>query len=124
VPKSKHNIAQIGIRSFMIFVMAGIGIAVPDLEPFISLVGAVFFSTLGKMQTWWPTNEVFNTKISFSGLFVPCLVEAIFQYPNYGPGNWRLWKNVILMIFAIFALISGTFVSVKDIVKLYTGEGH
>jgi solute carrier family 36 (proton-coupled amino acid transporter) len=50
VPKSKHNIAQIGIRSFMIFVMAGIGIAVPDLEPFISLVGAVFFSTLGKMQ--------------------------------------------------------------------------
>lgn len=40
--------AQIIIRSGIILIMSGVAVAVPDLEPFISLVGAVFFSTLGK----------------------------------------------------------------------------
>lgn len=47
ISKSKQNMAQIIIRSGIILIMSGVAVAVPDLEPFISLVGAVFFSTLG-----------------------------------------------------------------------------
>jgi solute carrier family 36 (proton-coupled amino acid transporter) len=49
-PKEKHNIAQICIRSGVILIMGAVAAAVPDLEPFIALVGAVFFSTLGKLD--------------------------------------------------------------------------
>jgi solute carrier family 36 (proton-coupled amino acid transporter) len=46
--KEKHNITQILIRSGTILIMGAVAAAVPDLEPFIGLVGAVFFSTLGR----------------------------------------------------------------------------
>lgn len=39
--------SQILIRSGIIIVTGGIAAAVPDLEPFIALIGAVFFSILG-----------------------------------------------------------------------------
>lgn len=48
IPKEKHNMSQILIRSGIIIVTGGIAAAVPDLEPFIALIGAVFFSILGK----------------------------------------------------------------------------
>lgn len=48
IPEKQHNIVQIAIRSGIIFVMSGVSMAVPDLEPFIGLVGAIFFSILGK----------------------------------------------------------------------------
>lgn len=48
IPKDKHNISQILFRAGIILIMGGIAAAVPSLEPFIGLVGAVFFSVLGK----------------------------------------------------------------------------
>lgn len=46
----KHNITQILLRTGIILVMGGISMAVPTLEPFIGLVGAIFFSILGLKQ--------------------------------------------------------------------------
>lgn len=48
IPKDKHNISQILFRAGIILIMGGVAAAVPRLEPFIGLVGAVFFSVLGK----------------------------------------------------------------------------
>lgn len=103
IAKSR-NISEILIRSGIMIAMGGLAIAVPDLEPFISLVGAVFFSTLG--------------------LFVPAFIEIIFLETNGGHGylKWKLWKNLIVMLFSVIALISGSFVSIKDIIETYTGD--
>lgn len=47
IPKDKHNISQILLRAGIILIMGGVAAAVPKLEPFIGLVGSVFFSILG-----------------------------------------------------------------------------
>lgn len=104
---AKHrNISEIGLRTGIMIAMAGLAIAVPDLEPFISLVGAVFFSTLG--------------------LFVPAFIESVFCETNGGHGKykWKLWKNLIVMAFSIIALFSGAFVSIKDIIETYMSDDH
>ncbi|XP_053687631.1 proton-coupled amino acid transporter-like protein pathetic [Sabethes cyaneus] len=105
IPKDKHNISQIAIRSGIMILMGGLALAVPNLEPFIGLVGAVFFSSLG--------------------LLVPCVVESVFLWPNeLGTFKWILVKNVIFGAFAVFALVAGSYVSIEEIVKMYTENGH
>lgn len=105
IPKDKHNMSQIAIRTGIMILMAGIAVAVPELEPFIGLVGAVFFSSLG--------------------LLVPCVVETVFLWPNeLGTLKWVLIKNILFGAFSIFALVAGSYVSIVEIIKLYTGENH
>lgn len=48
IPEARHNITQILMRTGIIILMGGVAMAVPNLEPFIGLVGAIFFSILGK----------------------------------------------------------------------------
>jgi solute carrier family 36 (proton-coupled amino acid transporter) len=105
IAKSR-NISEIGIRTGIMIMMGGLAIAVPDLEPFISLVGAVFFGSLG--------------------LFVPAFIEIVFLQQNgtFGPLKWKLWKNLFLMLFALIAMFAGAFVSIRDIVETYTGQDH
>lgn len=105
IPKDKQNMSQIAIRTGIMILMAGVALAVPDLEPFIGLVGAIFFSSLG--------------------LLVPCVVETVFLWPNeLGTFKWILVKNIIVGAFSIFALVAGSFVSIEEIIKLYTGDDH
>lgn len=102
----QRNVKEITLRTFIMLIMGGIALAVPDLEPFISLVGAVFFGSLG--------------------LFVPAFIEIIFLQTNgtFGPGQWKLWKNLFLMAFSLVAMFAGAFVSIREIIKIYTGEGE
>lgn len=102
VSKDKHNRTQVILRTAIIIIMGGIGIAVPNLDPIISLVGAVFFSVLG--------------------ILVPAIIETVYYWPNLGSGKWILWKNIVLSLFAIFALVTGSIVSIQDIIKEYSGE--
>lgn len=46
IPKDKHNVSQILFRAGIILLMGGVSAAVPKLEPFIGLVGSVFFPVL------------------------------------------------------------------------------
>lgn len=48
IPKDKHNVSQILFRAGIILIMGGVAAAVPKLDPFIGLVGSVFFSILGE----------------------------------------------------------------------------
>lgn len=100
----RRNVSEIVIRTGIMIVMGCLAIAVPDLEPFISLVGAVFFGSLG--------------------LFVPAFIEIVYLHTNdsYGPLRWKLYKNLFLMLFALIAMFAGAFVSIKDIVETYTGD--
>lgn len=50
IPKERHNISQILLRAGIVMILGGIAAAVPKLEPFIGLVGAIFFSVLGKLD--------------------------------------------------------------------------
>lgn len=75
-----------------------VAIAVPNLGPIISLVGALCFSTLG--------------------LLVPAVIESV-TYWEYGLG-WRLWKNIFVILFALLALITGSYASILEIIHEYT----
>lgn len=46
--EKNQNIPQILLRVGIILITGGISAAIPNLEPFIGLVGSVFFSILGK----------------------------------------------------------------------------
>jgi uncharacterized membrane protein len=80
------------------FVPVAVAIAVPNLGPIISLVGALCFSTLG--------------------LFVPAVIETV-TYWEYGLG-WRLWKNIFIILFALLALLTGSYASILEIITEYT----
>lgn len=85
--------------SFISFVVI-VALAVPELDPFISLVGAIFFSVLG--------------------ISIPAVVETISCWESHlGTFKWRLWKNSLLLLFSLLALIFGTWISILDIIKLY-----
>jgi proton-coupled amino acid transporter len=78
-----------------------LAVAVPTISPFISLIGALCFSILG--------------------LIVPAFIEVItFWDHGLGPCRWRLWKNVVVSIFGLMALVFGSYTSIKEIAKLYT----
>lgn len=101
-----RNMKEIGLRTIIMVIMGATAIAVPDLEPFIALVGAVFFGSLG--------------------LFVPAFIEIIFlqTYEGFGPLKWKLWKNIGLMLFAIIAMFAGAYVSIEDIIHSYTTSSN
>lgn len=102
IPPQRHNFAQIAIRTGVILIMGGVSMAVPKLEPFIGLVGAIFFSILG--------------------LFVPSVVQSVFQWPYTGRFHWSLIKNVVLGSASILALVAGSWVSIEDIIKEYSSD--
>lgn len=66
IPQEKHVMTQVLIRAGVVLILGGIGAAVPDLEPFISFVGAVFFSILGKLKTFSSVSfqDILDIKIS------------------------------------------------------------
>lgn len=77
-------------------------IIVPNLGPFISLIGAVSLSTLGIM--------------------FPAIIETITYWNDPGLGclHWRLIKNFILLTFGVIGFISGSYVSIVEIIATTT----
>lgn len=54
------------------------------------------------------------------GLCIPALIETVFRYPdNLGRGNWILIKNGFLIVFSIFALVTGAYASILEIIRIY-----
>lgn len=101
---AKKNLAEYSIRIGLIVMTLCIAIAIPDLGPFISLVGAVC--------------------LSFLGLIFPSVIETVTYWnkPNgLGRCNWILWKNCFLICFGILGFLTGSYVSILDIINS-TGE--
>ncbi|XP_069692152.1 proton-coupled amino acid transporter-like protein CG1139 isoform X2 [Periplaneta americana] len=92
--------AEMIFRVVVCCITVAVAAAVPNLGPIISLVGALCFSTLG--------------------LFCPAMIETITCWnTGLGRGNWRLWKNCLIMVFAVCALVAGSYVSILEIIDTY-----
>lgn len=77
---------------------------IPNLGPFITLIGAVCLSTLG--------------------LIFPSVIEIVtyWERPGMGRFNWRLWKNSALIIFGVIGFMTGTYVSIIEIIEAHHKE--
>lgn len=98
---TKHeSLGQYGMRTIMVIICVGAAIAVPTIVPFVGLIGAFCFSILG--------------------LMLPVGIEIItFWDKGFGKFNWKIYKDIIVVVTGILALIFGTKSAVHDIVGLY-----
>lgn len=89
------------MRTIMVVVCVALAIAVPTIIPFVSLIGAFCFSILG--------------------LMVPVGIEVLtFWDKGFGKFNWKIFKNVIVVLTGLLALIFGSKSAIVDIVTLYS----
>lgn len=82
----------------MVIFTVTVAIAIPNLGPFISLVGAVCLSTLG--------------------LMFPSVIELVTvwdQENGLGACYWKLWKNLAIISFGVLGFLTGTYVSIQEI---------
>lgn len=100
---ARKLIAEYSIRIVLVICTVCIAIAIPNLGGFISLVGAVCLSTLG--------------------LMFPSLIELVTFWDNPGLGrfNWMLWKNLFLIAFGMIGFVTGTYVSIQEILRDFWG---
>lgn len=91
--------AEYALRVLLVIATVAIAIAIPNLGGFISLVGAVCLSTLG--------------------LMFPSIIEIVVLWdePGLGRFNWILWKNLFLISFGLIGFVTGTYVSIQDILN-------
>ncbi|KAG5673654.1 hypothetical protein PVAND_003682 [Polypedilum vanderplanki] len=88
------------MRTVLVTAAVLLAVAVPTIGPFVGLLGAFCFSILG--------------------LLVPVLIEMITYWDEgFGKLNWIIWKNVIVCIFGILALVFGSKDAIADIMKMY-----
>ena len=91
-------VAEYTLRIVLVTFTVGMAIAIPNLGPFISLVGALCLSTLG--------------------LMFPSIIElvTVWEVENgLGRGNWKLWKNIFIISFGVLGLLTGTYTSICEI---------
>uniref|UniRef100_A0A1B6GKP3 Amino acid transporter transmembrane domain-containing protein n=2 Tax=Cuerna arida TaxID=1464854 RepID=A0A1B6GKP3_9HEMI len=101
-PKLKSSIYCYCIRLIMILISIVIAVLVPDLEPFVGLVGAGSSSTLN--------------------LFFPPVIELVTFWEDkayMGRFHWRAIKNVLIILLWLVCLTTGIYSSLVEIVKLY-----
>lgn len=122
IPKKKQNIYQNLLRAGCVLTLAIIAAAVPNIDLFIGLLGAIFLSLLGELslishKSSFGNQIIFLLQICL-GLFVPALIDTIFRYPNdLGVANWILIKNLILMLVSLLVFISGSVASIDRILN-------
>ncbi|XP_059060017.1 proton-coupled amino acid transporter-like protein pathetic [Achroia grisella] len=98
-----ENIIQVAIRITLVTITVAIAAAFPNLELVISFVGAVFFSTLG--------------------LFIPAVIDTVYHWERgLGKFNYILWKNSLIGIVSIIALVSGAYVSIVGMIQEFSGD--
>lgn len=95
---SQKLLAEYILRIGLVTLTVGMAIAIPNLGPFISLVGALCLSTLG--------------------LMFPSIIELVTvweQENGLGRFKWKLWKNIMIISFGILGLLTGTYTSLHEI---------
>ncbi|XP_023032932.2 proton-coupled amino acid transporter-like protein CG1139 isoform X2 [Drosophila willistoni] len=105
ISPERQNASEYGLRVALVILCGAIAVALPNLGPFISLIGAVCLSTLG--------------------MIVPATIELAVYHedPGYGRFKWRLWKNSGLILFGVVGFITGTYVSIREFHAEFSG-GH
>ncbi|XP_072941679.1 proton-coupled amino acid transporter-like protein pathetic [Epargyreus clarus] len=100
-----ENVIQVSVRTLMVTFAVALAAAFPNLELVISLVGAIFFSTLG--------------------LLLPAIIDTVYLWDrDLGKFNYVLIKNTIIGIVSLIVLISGTYVSILGIIEDLSGSSQ
>jgi proton-coupled amino acid transporter len=87
-------------RTFLVVAAVMLAIGIPAIKPFVGLLGAFCFASLG--------------------LLVPTVLEIItFWEQGFGPFKWMIWKNLLIFVFGFFALVLGTQDAIRQIIQLY-----
>uniref|UniRef100_A0A6P4FK07 Proton-coupled amino acid transporter 1 isoform X1 n=1 Tax=Drosophila rhopaloa TaxID=1041015 RepID=A0A6P4FK07_DRORH len=91
------------LRTVMVTAAVVLAVAVPTIAPFMGLIGAFCFSILG--------------------LIFPVVIELIVHWETgFGKYNWILWKNIVITLCGIGALIFGSLAAINQIVETYNSE--
>lgn len=100
VPLKWHNWGQITMRSLLAVGMIVAAFVVPEIEPFIGLLGSFSVASLS--------------------ILLPVAMDLIFRWPNdFGVFKWHLIKDILLCMFGLFVLIVGTHFSILNIIEIY-----
>ena len=83
-------------------IIVGLAAAIPKIDLFISLIGAVSSSTLA--------------------LIAPSIIHTIVFWEDFEgiSGKLRIGRNIFLFVLGIVGMVAGTITSVTDIVKYFT----
>ena len=83
------------------FVAVGLAAAVPKIDLFINLIGAVSSSTLA--------------------LIVPAIVHTLVFWDQFSgvSGKLKVARNMFLLLIGVAGMVSGTIVSVEDIIDFF-----
>ncbi|KAK7582198.1 hypothetical protein V9T40_013643 [Parthenolecanium corni] len=92
------NIAYYVMRGGLILGTVVIALIIPNLGPFIGIVGALCLATLG--------------------LFIPSVIEIVTFWEEEA-NCWRLSKNIFIMLFSLMTTISGCSISIQEVIKTY-----
>ncbi|KAL0884072.1 hypothetical protein ABMA27_016096 [Loxostege sticticalis] len=98
VANKYHNLAQSVMRAVFAILTVIAAATLPRLEQVIGLEGAFFYS--------------------FLGLIAPSILDLIFSWERgLGPFKWILIKDVFLIVFGSFVLVTGVTQSIREIVR-------
>ncbi|BFF97391.1 proton-coupled amino acid transporter-like protein pathetic [Drosophila madeirensis] len=89
------------LRTVLVTAAVVLAISVPTIAPFMGLIGAFCFSILG--------------------LIFPVLIELVIHWDTgFGKYNWILWKNIVICICGVAALVFGSLAAIRDIIAVYS----
>ncbi|KAK3932263.1 Proton-coupled amino acid transporter-like protein [Frankliniella fusca] len=83
-------------RTVLVLFTFAVAIAVPKLDLFISLFGALCLAALG--------------------LVFPAVIDICVTWPNTGRFHWILVRDVAIFVFGLVALAIGSYTALRDIV--------
>lgn len=91
------------MRTVLVTASVLLAIAVPTIGPFVNLLGAFCFSILG--------------------LLAPVFIEMVTYWEDgFGKYNWLVWKNILVSIFGVFALVFGSKDAILEIIAMYSQD--
>lgn len=97
----RPELADYIMRTVMVTVCVLLAVAVPTIAPFMGVIGALCFSILG--------------------LIAPAFIEVITYWDiGFGRCNYLIWKNILVLIFGLFALVFGTKDAIQSIINEYS----
>ncbi|XP_034232724.1 proton-coupled amino acid transporter-like protein pathetic isoform X2 [Thrips palmi] len=102
VPDARKDAAYNLLRAGTVLFTVVVALVVPNLRPVLALVGAVGFSSLG--------------------LLFPATVDLVVSWP--GASALRVAKNVLIVLFWLVALLSGTYSALLEIRDTYFTESQ
>jgi proton-coupled amino acid transporter len=96
IPKGAQTISEFSFRTALVILTFALAVMIPNLGLFITLVGSLCSSALG--------------------LILPPMFAMCVQWEyGYGRLNWKLWKNIALLLFGVVGCTTGTYVSLLEI---------